>query len=469
MNSISEYILSDTLTWGEANSVALAGDYLLSQREDKNWFNPHAHGFYSNVTYGTVDISRGLVGTIQGLARRNWRHAAANTLLLSKGLLHVGNGLLHCCNIKFKSNPYFRDRECYPWIQAWVAVEDVALGLFGIGHGLRCIKEGIQLRKPQEKIAWNQVLLGSLCIGIGMLRTYTGISSLRAKSFDPTHEFDSYDALLLKNENQIKDIMNKKGCFDVTPPEFYENERISIHKFSITAFERSCPHPQDVKLYDQAEGLHKLDNSGSQPLMLALFSTNDPNGAFDERMTNRRTLRPFMSKFQVRRREIDSSQEICHQIKEVSVREGRPIDNLIIGAHGVPNVMAFANHEYLTTQTSFPKNCFDGLAPKAEVILASCSTGASRLFGLTNVAQHIADITQKKVIAPTTDVSMTSLKLKFDHNDSVPKIEFWEENQNCTATLLPREDGRQRTIGDGLTSLVDTLLLKLISLNINEN
>lgn len=154
----------------------------------------------------------------------------------------------------------------------------------------------------------------------------------------------------------------------------------------------------------------------SPPLALGIFS----NDYVKRKMHDlRKIIVPMQfveAGYEVKLRQSKNPQEICTILQEVEQEFGRPIDHLLLSMHGNPTDSDWEKGD-LNTATQFPENCFKSLHSQASISLLSCSAGS--LSPQYNLAQHIAEVTQRKVFAPRADVSSSEFHVIKERNSSL--------------------------------------------------
>lgn len=155
------------------------------------------------------------------------------------------------------------------------------------------------------------------------------------------------------------------------------------------------------------------DRCDRSPFVFALITTEGDENDYSSEYFAFDVETKVLPKFEgckVTRRYMDDPKDICQFINEAKIQQGRPIDYLTIMAHGQPTYNVWKDDVKIDTETLFAANCFDALHPQAKVVLVSCLTGQKVMEGI-NLAQHIADVTGKQVIAPSTSIMPAEVKV----------------------------------------------------------
>lgn len=162
----------------------------------------------------------------------------------------------------------------------------------------------------------------------------------------------------------------------------------------------------------------RADAGDRNILLLTARSTVDHVGAFDP--TRSFSLNNCFCKLgNLTQKVISTPLEICTTIAEAS--KEKPLDSLVIGAHGDPARMLLSPNQEFRVFDLLPANCFKGLSSTANIILASCSVGAQR-FLTPNLAEWMSWISGKPVISPSL-VSDARLQTCFAENGMI-KMNF---------------------------------------------
>jgi hypothetical protein len=151
---------------------------------------------------------------------------------------------------------------------------------------------------------------------------------------------------------------------------------------------------------------------GDDPRKKALFAVAaaDHNGAlhpfYDERI-----LRILDSRYDLKYQIVSNEESLCKAIR--SGAEKGELVRIYIHAHGFSTFMQLGNkaHEIIDRSSNF-SSCFSDLPSDLIVVLPGCLTGGPTLDGSDNLAQTIADKTQKTVIAAR---EVTQVMFKIDY------------------------------------------------------
>lgn len=100
---------------------------------------------------------------------------------------------------------------------------------------------------------------------------------------------------------------------------------------------------------------------------------------------------------------IENSKEIKEIIDNKRKLLGRSIHLLVIDAHGKDIGIHLGDKQFYKIE-DVTKDQFQGLSQDANILLHSCNTG-SNLYHMKNIAQEIADISQRNVLAPTRPIT----------------------------------------------------------------
>jgi hypothetical protein len=99
--------------------------------------------------------------------------------------------------------------------------------------------------------------------------------------------------------------------------------------------------------------------------------------------------------------------ETIKQIKEIINNKkkllGKSIDLLVINAHG-SDTRIYLSDEAFYEIKEVEKDQYDGLSKDANILLHCCMTGSSR-YNMKSIAQTIADVSRRIVLAPTRPIS----------------------------------------------------------------
>ncbi len=201
-----------------------------------------------------------------------------------------------------------------------------------------------------------------------------------------------------------------------SPPE-------TVYRWVSNLTEAACNlHPTAQKVCKQIVTLVPDSLKTKRPNALILTASSDHNGALALTF-----FQPDVFEFkQIERthnakyKSISDIPSLCRAIDEEKAN-GIAIDVLIIRAHGERRGMQLDNTNNLTIYDPLPKkSCLQNLAPKATIILESCSTGQG-FEELPNVANHIAYYSPKEstVIAPT--IPITHFKMR---SENARDVEF---------------------------------------------
>lgn len=145
------------------------------------------------------------------------------------------------------------------------------------------------------------------------------------------------------------------------------------------------------------------DDSKEKFLFLSShFTGNEPkDGQFNP--SHLSDLMMFYSrKYDFKFAVIKSLDQICTQIKSAA-KTGKLV-HVLINAHGTPLHMLLSKPfvgNNIIYQQAF-QDCFDGLDPNGRITLISCSTG--KKIQAINIAQRMADLTKRVVVAPNRDI-----------------------------------------------------------------
>jgi hypothetical protein len=175
--------------------------------------------------------------------------------------------------------------------------------------------------------------------------------------------------------------------------------------------------------------------NGPQEKFLILSTETDHNMAFDP-LRFAWIVRKLSAKFDVKFRTVFTVEDIEKEVRLAS-QTGR-VMGLMLRAHGTPTSMQLSEAPgsgWLTTRT-VSSHLFEGLDPKCEVILDSCSTaGGIRYFSL---AKRVANLSQRKTIASDRVCYGITLKQLEPMEWSFEKI----GTDARTITVVPLKDDR---------------------------
>lgn len=162
-----------------------------------------------------------------------------------------------------------------------------------------------------------------------------------------------------------------------------------------------------------------------QAIVLNADPDTDHNGVFKMGFIDPpKNLDMLSYRYNVTRRTVWNIADICRTVDEVAGNGQGPVKLLLLRGHGNQWSVQLSKRSdgYLRADTvRAHRDCLDGLAADAKIVLESCSTGGSTHSDTPNIAQAMATVwgQGREVIAPTRPIASAQLAFAFDKEGRV--------------------------------------------------
>ena len=196
----------------------------------------------------------------------------------------------------------------------------------------------------------------------------------------------------------------------------------------------------------QVDEYFQFNSKDERPKFLYLSAESDHGNALDPKYVSH-LLASFDQDFDLKFSLVNSYENVCHEITE-GAKTGKLI-NIIIDAHGSSDgermelsIDPIDNSKVTWINASILQStpsCFSGIHPSGRILLTSCCTGSpmsgcdddpkspKRAPGIENIAEIIAEFSQRTVVAPTksiwgsqTEIQSNSPAMLFHPHPKVP-------------------------------------------------
>ncbi len=190
--------------------------------------------------------------------------------------------------------------------------------------------------------------------------------------------------------------------------------------------------------------------------LLCLVASWDGNGALQPHWISG-VMGAFADKFDLKYATVNSMDEICAEVNTaaefgelanlVIVAHGSPLEGIVIGTTAVPTGNGGKDRvERITNESDF--RCLSKVKKDGTIVLSGGSVGQNGL-SVDNLAQHVADVSQRTVLAPTCHIypkkiSVTSVEPLILSHPQHSSINSWwyscpENNGNIFKTFEPKQ------------------------------
>ncbi len=167
-------------------------------------------------------------------------------------------------------------------------------------------------------------------------------------------------------------------------------------------------------------------------------AANAPNALFlgaefdDNGMMHRRALLFFLlsvsKTHRINIRMIGLKNEIREAVGEARDLYNRPVDLLILNAHGRDSQIMLSEREGHLEKSDIKPGDFEGLASEAEIFLVSCEAGAG---GENSFAKTVADVADRSVFAAPSTISGSDLRFYFCKKHKIFEMAAFQNQKQC--------------------------------------
>lgn len=127
-------------------------------------------------------------------------------------------------------------------------------------------------------------------------------------------------------------------------------------------------------------------------------------------------------------RMIGLKNEIRESIGEARDLYNRPVDLLILNAHGGNSKIMLSEREGGLGKSDIKPGDFEGLASKAEIFLVSCEAGAEVE---NSFAKKVADVADRRVFASPSTITGSGLRFYFCKKHKIFEIAAFKNQKQC--------------------------------------
>ena len=265
-------------------------------------------------------------------------------------------------------------------------------------------------------IRWDKALIGTAELGLGLLHLSMGVqrcSTLLFGDSSPPLDRDGSAQLSVSGHNDrfsaLKSI-DSDTSFNQPGRDTITGRNLRSKTVRSASLETVAYYTQDGRVGYRAARI----GTGERAAVI-LKTNHDPKSAFHPADIPYENTEAVTSRFDTTVTTVKTAKEICDTIDTVA-EQGKPISLLQLKMHGASNRILVGVDEggkknYLYPSTALP--CLSRLAPDAQIVLESCSTGAPSFLGfLDNMAQGIArQAPGRTVYAPTANFGHEGLEL----------------------------------------------------------